>query len=250
MRFARRAGGAARPPPGEDMAKSYVVKRGDTLRKIARAQLGSAALYAKIAEYNGLRDPDLLRVGQRLEIPGRRDLAPPAPAPAPVPAAPGLRPPHGLEAIVAEFGDLYAYLRNDGTLDPRWETEQLARAALPFAIPLSWDTTKQVRNLSCHRKLVPVFRAVFTEIERRGLRDAVKTYGGCFNFRAKRSSGKLSTHSWGIAIDLNPETNAMGRPGDMPRELVDVFESIGFTWGGRWSGRGKDPMHFQFCSGY
>jgi len=76
------------------------------------------------------------------------------------------------------------------------------------------------------------------------------TYGGCFNFRAKRSSSKLSTHSWGIALDLNPETNGMGREGDMAPGIVEVFESFGFTWGGRWSGAGKDPMHFQFCSGY
>ena len=82
------------------------------------------------------------------------------------------------------------------------------------------------------------------------LRDKLRSYGGCFNFRAKRSGSKLSTHAWGIAIDLNPETNGMGRDGDMPAGIVRVFESFGFTWGGRWSGAGKDPMHFQFCSGY
>lgn len=228
------------------MARTYVVKRGDTLRRIARARLGDAALYRRVADWNGLRDPNRIAVGQRLEIPSLRELsAPPAPA-----AALPVAPPHGLPELLARFGDIYRYLRADGTLDPRWEAEQLARTRLPFPIPLSWDPAKQVRNLYCHRLLVPVFPLVFEEIARRGLRRRVRTFGGCFNFRSKRSGSKLSTHAWGIALDLNPETNGMGREGDMPRGIVSVFESFGFTWGGRWSGRGKDPMHFQFCSGY
>ena len=258
------------------MARSYFVRRSDTLRKIAKAQLGDGDLFLRLAEFNGLRDPDRIVVGQRIEIPSRRELAPPPPRPAtplprpaprtrrraaaatplaraaapPTPAVAQLARPHGLEALCGQFGDIYAYLREDGTLDPRWETEQLARATLPFAIPLSWDPAKQVRSLYCHRNLAALFPAVFAEIERRGLREKVRTYGGCFNFRAKRSGNKLSTHAWGIAIDLNPETNGMGREGDMPPGIVSVFESFGFTWGGRWAGPGKDPMHFQFCSGY
>lgn len=230
------------------MARIYVVKRGDTLAKIAKAQLGNAKLYPQIAELNGLRDPSIISVGQQLEIPLRRDLAPPAP-----PAADGaaaLRPPHGLNAVLAEFGDIYAYLRDDGSLDPRWETDQLSRAPLPFPIPLSWDRTKQATSLYCHRKLAPVLADVFREIRRRNLQGKLETFGGCFNFRAKRSSSKLSTHTWGIAIDLNPETNPMGKPGRMPEGIVRAFRDFGFTWGGDWSGKNQDPMHFQYCTGY
>lgn len=92
--------------------------------------------------------------------------------------------------------------------------------------------------------------ARIAELQRLRLDCRIRTYGGCFNFRAKRSGSKLSTHAWGIAIDLNPETNAMGREGDMAPGIVKVFESFGFTWGGRWTGAGKDRMHFQFCSGH
>jgi LysM repeat protein len=227
------------------MARTYVVKRGDTLARIAKAQLGDAALYMRIAELNGMRDPNRLAPGQRLEIPLRRELAPPVP-----PAATDLPSPHGLNAVLTAFGDIYGYLRDDGSLDPRWETEQLARAPLPFAIALSWDPTKQVRSICCHRRLTAKFQEVFGDIERRGLSGKVRTFGGCFNFRAKRSGSKLSTHAWGIAVDLNPETNAMGREGDMPPGIVAAFRRAGFTWGGDWSGANRDPMHFQYCSGY
>ena len=230
------------------MAKTYVVKRGDTLAKIARAQLGDAALYMRIAELNGMRDPNRLAPGQRLEIPLRRELAPP-PAPAATAAA-GPTPPHGLNAVLAAFGDIYGYLRDDGSLDPRWESEQLARAPLPFPIVLSWDPTKQVRSIYCHRRLAAKFAEVFADIEQRGLSGKVRTFGGCFNFRAKRSASKLSTHAWGIAVDLNPETNAMGSEGDMPAGIVAAFRRAGFVWGGDWRGASRDPMHFQYCSGY
>ena len=222
------------------MARTYVVKRGDTLAKIAKAQLGDAQLYLRIAELNGMRDPNHLAPGQRLEIPLARELAAPAAA----------EVPHGFNAVMAEYGDIYAYLRDDGSLDPRWETEQLARAPLPFPIALSWDPTRHVRSIYCHRKLTAKFQEVFGEIERRGLSGKVRTYGGCFNVRAKRSGSKLSTHAWGIAVDLNPETNAMGREGDMPAGIVAAFKRSGFLWGGDWKGAGKDPMHFQYCSGY
>src|SRR5688572_3720016 len=127
---------------GEIMARTYVVKRGDTLAKIARRELGDAGLYLRIAELNGMRDPNHLAPGQRLEMPLRRELAPPAPR------APGeLAPPHGLNVVLEQFGDIYGYLREDGSLDPRWEAEQLARAPLPFPIALSWDPTKQARSI-------------------------------------------------------------------------------------------------------
>jgi LysM repeat protein len=236
------------------MARIYVVKKGDTLARIAKAQLGEAKLYAKIAELNGLRDPSRIAVGQRFEMPTRRELEPPAPPPgtaaAAAPAAARLPPPRGLNELIGAYGDIYGYLRADGSLDPRWEADQLARAELPFPIMLSWDTTKQVRSLYCHKFLTRAFQEVFAEIDRRRLRGKVRSFGGCFNFRAKRSGSKLSTHAWGVAIDLNPETNAMGREGDMAPGIVAAFEAAGFTWGGRWSGPRKDPMHFQFCSGY
>ncbi len=60
------------PPPGAVPAdKTYTVQAGDTLSKIAKAQLGSAGDYMKIFEANRdqLSDPDKIKPGQVLKIP-------------------------------------------------------------------------------------------------------------------------------------------------------------------------------------
>lgn len=48
----------------------YVVKPGDSLSKIATSKLGSAGQWRVIAELNGIINPNRIRVGQRLQLPG------------------------------------------------------------------------------------------------------------------------------------------------------------------------------------
>jgi hypothetical protein len=232
------------------MSTLYQVQPGDTLSKIARAHLGSPRQAVVLAEFNGLRDVNRLRAGHQLLIPSARDLVAPDSRGTAASESSWPPPPAGLSGIIQTFGDLYAHIRDDGTIDPRWEQSQIARAVLPFPIPLDWDMSKQATGIQCHRLLVPLFTAVFQLIVDQGLQGAVKTYAGCYNYRPKRNGSKPSTHSWGIAIDLNARSNGMGTAGDMDPALVALFESHGFVWGGRWSGKSKDPMHFQYCSGY
>jgi nucleoid-associated protein YgaU len=47
----------------------YVVKSGDNLSKISKTFYGNPNLYNKIAQANGIPDPDKIRVGQELKIP-------------------------------------------------------------------------------------------------------------------------------------------------------------------------------------
>jgi hypothetical protein len=161
-----------------------------------------------------------------------------------------LKPPAGLKQILATFGDIYEYIRPDGGLDSRWRADFLCRVTMPFELPLSWDRTSTVSRMTCHRRLAGIFVSVFDQIQVCGLQSRITSFGGCFAFRPQRTGTKLSTHSWGIAIDLNPESNAQGTPGTMDSELIEVFRDAGFQWGGDWSGSRRDPMHFQFCTGY
>ena len=54
------------PPPG---GCAHRVRSGDTLGKIAAAQLGDADRWREIAKLNNLENPDLIRVGQPLRLP-------------------------------------------------------------------------------------------------------------------------------------------------------------------------------------
>jgi nucleoid-associated protein YgaU len=66
---------AAAPAPSASAvataAKTYTVKSGDTLSKIAKEHLGNAGAYMKIFELNKdqLNDPDKIKPGQVLRLP-------------------------------------------------------------------------------------------------------------------------------------------------------------------------------------
>ena len=79
-----------------------------------------------------------------------------------------------------------------------------------------------------------------------------------FYWRNVRGSKRLSTHSFGIAIDLNTkysnywqwdcrcssETTVLGYRNRIPQLIVDIFEKHGFIWGGKWYH--YDTMHFEY----
>lgn len=53
----------------DDPPKTYVVKRGDTLAKIAVKFYGDSKRWKDIAKLNDIRDPKAIKVGQRLRLP-------------------------------------------------------------------------------------------------------------------------------------------------------------------------------------
>lgn len=60
-----RQAAAGKPP----VQRTYTVKKGDTLSKIAASLLGSYKRYPEIAKLNGIRDPNRITTGQVLKIP-------------------------------------------------------------------------------------------------------------------------------------------------------------------------------------
>jgi len=63
--------GDSKPGPSWDSTQWYEVKAGDTLSKISENYYGDPNLYMKIFEANKdvLKDPNLIKVGQKLKIP-------------------------------------------------------------------------------------------------------------------------------------------------------------------------------------
>lgn len=77
---------------------------------------------------------------------------------------------------------------------------------------------------------------------------------GTYNYRVIAGTGRLSPHSYGIAIDLksdprdywkwsSPEKGKT-RLLEYPRELVESFENNNFIWGGKWGH--FDILHFEY----
>ncbi len=87
------------------------------------------------------------------------------------------------------------------------------------------------------------------------LKKYITPLGGTFKWRNIAGTSRLSPHSFGIAIDLNPKRSAYWRGHSQttiaefsrlnyPPEIVAIFEKNGFIWGGKWYH--FDTMHFEF----
>lgn len=105
---------------------------------------------------------------------------------------------------------------------------------------------------NCHRIVVDAIQGALTEIKKSGLSRFVDTqnsnrYGGCFVGRYNRLAGNFgapSRHAWGMAIDINTDTNPQGGVPQMNCAVVRIFRKWGFAWGGNfWP---ADGMHFEY----
>lgn len=162
-----------------------------------------------------------------------------------------LRPPNGYAELL-KIGDPRDYVGTDGHVDSlQWELHLgLVLVAFPQALGLSFGHPGQLaHSLRCHPIAAEPFRHVFAVLAAEGLWHELRSFGGGYTFRTKRTDATaLSVHSWGLAADFNVETNRQGTPGDMSSAIVQVFEAAGFAWGGRFPT--SDPMHFQYSRGY
>jgi hypothetical protein len=85
---------------------------------------------------------------------------------------------------------------------------------LPYPMKLSWDKRKAITKFTCNKKVADSIIRVLTkvlahyglpQIQQLGL----DLWGGCHNIRTIRGGTRRSTHSWGIAIDFDPDRNQL-----------------------------------------
>jgi hypothetical protein len=147
------------------------------------------------------------------------------------------------------FGNPMPHVNEDGSVDGLWETLTLAMVRLPAPLPLSWNRDVTVRQFRSHRLLVPNFtRALNAIYHEKEAWTTIDDFGGCYAWRVnRRSRTELSKHAWGAAIDLDVCDNPQGRTPRCHPFVVEAFEREGFIWGGRFSGRARDGMHFEFA---
>lgn len=136
--------------------------------------------------------------------------------------------------------------------------DNLVRIKLPYPMRIAWDPKVSVNSMQCHKlvadQLIFIFNDLLAhyglpELQRLG----IDLFGGCYNFRQMRGGTSWSRHSWGIAVDLDPERNGLktiwnksqfSKPEYQP--MVEIFYKYGFFNLGKEQNR--DAMHFEVAS--
>lgn len=131
----------------------------------------------------------------------------------------------------------------------------LVTIKLPYPMFLNWETATKVTKIQCHKLVADKLVAIFTEILAVYGIERIKElqlddYGGCFNYRVKRGGTSPSVHSWGCAIDIDPDRNLLRETSKTARfarpeykQFIDIFYKHGFENLGRE--KNYDWMHFQ-----
>ncbi|TFF20834.1 hypothetical protein E3C22_18270 [Jiella endophytica] len=129
------------------------------------------------------------------------------------------------------------------------------RIEVPFDFYLAWAKSTRVKTMTLHKKVAPSAERVLQRVaqtysakERQNL--GLHLFGGSLNVRRMRGGSSYSMHSWGIAIDFDPERNQLkwGAPKARlthPDALAfwQAWEAEGWLSLGR--ARNYDWMHVQ-----
>jgi len=137
--------------------------------------------------------------------------------------------------------------------------ENQTQIVLPYSLRLAWDTKAVVKKITCNKKVAESLYTIFEktlktygEKEIRKLR--LDVFGGCLNVRKMRGSNtQWSTHSWGAAIDLDPDNNQLRWGKDratFARKEYEPFWKIveSENWVSLGRVQNRDYMHFQACT--
>lgn len=134
--------------------------------------------------------------------------------------------------------------------------ENMTQLELPYPMKLAWDTGVIVKKISCNQKVASSLYKILENVQKIYGKDISKLnldlFGGCVNVRRMRGGSAWSTHSWGCAIDIDPDHNqlhwgkdraAFGKP--IYKDFLDAFEAEG--WVSLLRARNFDGMHMQAC---
>ncbi len=126
---------------------------------------------------------------------------------------------------------------------------------IPFDMYLAWDKSTRVRKMTLHEKVatsagraLQAISETYSLVERAKI--GIDLFGGSLNVRRMRGGTAYSMHSWGIAIDFDPERNQLKWGRDKARLAQDdalpfwtIWEAEGWLSLGRT--RNFDWMHIQ-----
>ena len=138
---------------------------------------------------------------------------------------------------------------------PNQQGSYLTTIQLPYPMRLAWDKNTKGKTMRCHKLVAKDFLNVFNDLlahygYEKIVELGIDLFGGCFSFRAMRGGSDYSRHSWGIAIDLDPERNQLKTPylksnfsKQEYKKLHEIFEKHGFINLGKQ--KGYDAMNWE-----
>jgi hypothetical protein len=136
-----------------------------------------------------------------------------------------------------------------------WQAQNLVRWSPPYPIFYSDPEKTRLNTLRVHKKCVDAFEAAFKDVLETLGHDYIAAHrlnisGGTYCFRVERGGSRLSVHSWGCAIDMDPGHNPFPHRWQEGKGMIDakfaaILQKHGFCW--RGEGHDIDPMHFQLC---
>jgi hypothetical protein len=137
--------------------------------------------------------------------------------------ASGVNPPILVKEV---FGEFAATPQSDPaflTIQPSWVERNIVTTEVPL-----------LGTITCHRKLIPMVEGALEEILASGLTSEIKVYSGCWASRtvSRSPTAPPSFHAYGAAIDINAPQNPYGAKPTMNPDVVRIFGSWGFNWGG------------------
>jgi hypothetical protein len=134
--------------------------------------------------------------------------------------------------------------------------ENQTRIILPYQMYLAWDLNHTITRVTCHQKVAESLTTIFENTLKVYGPEKIKKlrldlFGGCLNVRKMRGSTKSwSIHSWGAAIDLDPDRNALRMTSKQAsfakpeyKDFWKIVEDEGWVSLGR--AKNYDWMHFQ-----
>ena len=133
--------------------------------------------------------------------------------------------------------------------------ENQTKITMPFPLRIAWEPDKVIHSFPCHERvhdsMLRVYRRVLEHYGPERIRSlGLDLWGGCLNVRKMRGGSSWSMHSWGIAVDHDPDHNQLKMDHTQARFAQPEY----VTWFDLWKeedwvslGRARDYdwMHVQ-----
>ena len=143
---------------------------------------------------------------------------------------------------------------SNGEASAAWESANLVLWTPPYPMFYSDGKMTPLNHLRVHKKCLDTFNAAFSDVLNHFGITVIKNKrldvsGGTYCYRLERGGSRLSVHSWGCAIDMDPGHNPFPHAWEPNKGMIDpdfaaILQAHGFCWRGN---KGDiDPMHFSW----